>query len=202
MLNTLKKLALATLMTLISAQAMAFKEDTLVIWMGGERGQAGWKKLGQQFEKEFGVKVVIEEPDPLTDKFVQAASTGDGPDLVFWAHDRFGEWANSGLIAPVRPSKALKDGVSDFAWDAVAMNGKTWGYPIFVESVALLYNKKLLPTPPASFEEIAKGLKLPKKASPILWDYNNAYFTFPLLMANGGYAFEKNGTRYNEKKPA
>ena len=200
MLNTIKKLALVTFMALISTQAMAFKDDTLVIWMGGERGQAGWKKLGQKFEKEFGVKVVIEEPDPLTDKFVQAASTGDGPDLVFWAHDRFGEWANSGLIAPVRPRKALKDGVSDFAWDAVAMNGKTWGYPIFVESIALLYNKKLLPTPPASFEEIARGLKLPKKASPILWDYNNAYFSFPLLMANGGYAFEKNGTKYNEKK--
>ena len=25
-----------------------------------------------------------------------------------------------------------------------------------------------------------------------MWDYNNTYFTFPLLMADGGYAFEKN----------
>ena len=24
-----------------------------------------------------------------------------------------------------------------------------------------------------------------------MWDYNNTYFTFPLLMANGGYAFVK-----------
>ena len=45
--------------------------------------------------------------------------------------------------------------------------------------------------PPKRFEEI---LTLDKKLEKngkraILWDYNNTYFTWPLLAANGGYAF-------------
>lgn len=32
---------------------------------------------------------------------------------------------------------------------------------------------------------------MPEGVSTILWDYNNTYFTMPMLMANGGYAFQK-----------
>jgi maltose/maltodextrin transport system substrate-binding protein len=87
----------------------------------------------------------------------------------------------------------VKDGILDFAWDAVSFDGKIWGYPMAVEAVGLIYNKDLVPTPPANFEDIA-ALKLPDGVKPILWDYNNTYFTFPLLMANGGYAFQKDAS--------
>ena len=33
---------------------------------------------------------------------------------------------------------------------------------------------------------------MPEGKTRIMWDYNNTYFTMPLLMANGGYAFQKN----------
>ena len=33
----------------------------------------------------------------------------------------------------------------------------------------------------------------------IMWDYNNTYFTFPLLLANGGYAFVKKDGVYDGK---
>ncbi len=51
-----------------------------------------------------------------------------------------------------------------------------------------------MPTPPKSFEEV---IALDKKLSgqgkkAILWDYNNAYFSWPLLAAGGGYAFKQN----------
>ncbi|MET0350459.1 MAG: maltose/maltodextrin ABC transporter substrate-binding protein MalE, partial [Rhizobacter sp.] len=70
--------------------------------------------------------------------------------------------------------------------------GKTWGYPISIEAVSLVYNKALVPNPPKTFEEIAA---LDKKLSAsgkkaILWDYNNTFFTWPLLAANGGYVFK------------
>jgi maltose/maltodextrin transport system substrate-binding protein len=32
---------------------------------------------------------------------------------------------------------------------------------------------------------------VPDGVTRIMWDYNNTYFTMPLLMANGGYAFRK-----------
>jgi maltose/maltodextrin transport system substrate-binding protein len=170
--------------------ASAMEAGKLLIWINGDKGFNGLQALGDKFKAELGVDVVVEHPEAVTDKFQQAAATGSGPDIFIWAHDRFGEWAAGGLIQPVEPSATVKDGIFDFAWDAVTFDGKTWGYPLAVEAVGLIYNKDLVPTPPATMEEIA-GLTLPAGVKPILWDYNNTYFTFPLLMANGGYAFKK-----------
>jgi maltose/maltodextrin transport system substrate-binding protein len=194
MKTTIKTLALAAAALMASTSlSAAFEEGKLLIWINGDKGYDGLQAIGDKFAAELGVEVVVEHPESVTDKFQQSAATGDGPDIFIWAHDRFGEWAAAGLIAPVEPSAEVKDGILDFAWDAVTFDGKVWGYPMAVEAVGLIYNKDLVPTPPATFEEIA-SLSLPDGVRPILWDYNNTYFTFPLLMANGGYAFQKNAS--------
>lgn len=192
MKTTIKTIALSAAILLASTSlSSAFEEGKLLVWINGDKGFNGLQAIGDKFKAELGIDVVVEHPEAVTDKFQQSAATGDGPDIFIWAHDRFGEWAAAGLISPVEPAAEVKDGIFDFAWDAVTFDGKTWGYPIAVEAVGLIYNKDLVPTPPATFEEIA-ALQLPAGVKPILWDYNNTYFTMPLLMANGGFAFEKN----------
>ncbi|MGA1180936.1 MAG: maltose/maltodextrin ABC transporter substrate-binding protein MalE [Marivivens sp.] len=185
-----KKLGLAALLLTTASPALALEEGKLLIWMGGDKGDALLQEVVAQFTADLGVEVVVEVADPLTDKFQQAAATGDGPDIVLWAHDRFGEWAAGGLIQPVDPSQEMTDGILASAWDAVSFGGKVWGYPVNVEAIGLVYNKDLIDTPPATFEEI-KDLAMPEGVSAILWDYNNTYFTMPMLMANGGFAFQK-----------
>ncbi len=192
--TTLKTLGLGLGLLLASTSlSAAFEEGKLVIWINGDKGFTGLQALADKFTAELGVEVVVEHPEAVTDKFQQAAATGAGPDIFIWAHDRFGEWAAGGLIQAVEPSQAVRDGIFGFAWDAVTFDGKTWGYPLAVEAIGLIYNKDLVPTPPATMEEIA-SMVLPEGVKPILWDYNNTYFTFPLLMANGGYAFQKDAT--------
>jgi maltose/maltodextrin transport system substrate-binding protein len=185
-----KKLGLAALLLTTASPALALEEGKLLIWMGGDKGDALLQEVVAQFTADLGVEVVVEVADPLTDKFQQAAATGDGPDIVLWAHDRFGEWAAGGLIQPVDPSQEMTDGILASAWDAVSFGGKVWGYPVNVEAIGLVYNKDLIDTPPATFEEI-KDLAMPEGVRAILWDYNNTYFTMPMLMANGGFAFQK-----------
>ncbi len=185
-----KKLGLAALLLTTASPAFALEEGKLLIWMGGDKGDALLQEVVAQFTADLGVEVVVEVADPLTDKFQQAAATGDGPDIVLWAHDRFGEWAAGGLIQPVEPSQEMTDGILASAWDAVSFGGKVWGYPVNVEAIGLVYNKDLIDTPPATFEEI-KDLAMPEGVRAILWDYNNTYFTMPMLMANGGFAFQK-----------
>lgn len=185
-----KKLGLAALLLTTASPALALEEGKLLIWMGGDKGDALLQEVVAKFTADLGVEVVVEVADPLTDKFQQAAATGDGPDIVLWAHDRFGEWAAGGLIQPVEPSQEMTDGILGSAWDAVSFGGKVWGYPVNVEAIGLVYNKDLIDTPPATFEEI-KDLAMPEGVRAILWDYNNTYFTMPMLMANGGFAFQK-----------
>jgi maltose/maltodextrin transport system substrate-binding protein len=183
-----KMLGAATLLATTALPAFALEDGALLIWVGANRDEVALQAIGDQFAADLGVPVTVEVVDPdLTDKFQQAAATGDGPDIVLWAHDRFGEWAAGGLVAPVSPSAEWAADILPSAMDAVTFNGSVWGYPVGVEAVTLVYNKALMPTPPASFEEIRDMAE----AGKILWDYNNTYFTMPMLMAGGGFAFQK-----------
>jgi maltose/maltodextrin transport system substrate-binding protein len=198
-MKTTLKLVLAALLASTAGGAMALEEGTLTVWTGANRDHDSLKKVIEKFTADTGVAVKLELVDPeLPAKFQQAASTGDGPDIVLWAHDRFGEWAAAGLIQPVAPAAAVSEGILPSAMDAVSQGGKVWGYPVAVEAVGLIYNKKLVATPPANFEDIA-GLTVEGNVTRIMWDYNNTYFTMPMLMANGGFAFQKVDGVYDGK---
>lgn len=125
----------------------------------------------------------------------------DGPDIIFWAHDRFGGYAQSGLLAEVTPDKAFQDKLYPFTWDAVRYNGKLIAYPIAVEALSLIYNKDLVPNPPKTWEEIPaldKELKV-KGKSAIMFNLQEPYFTWPLIAADGGYAFKFENGKYDVK---
>lgn len=175
-----------------AAPAMAAEPGKLLVWFSVD-GSKGAQKLAEEFTKKTGVPVVVEAPEDGPGKFQQAAAAGKGPDIWIWAHDRIGEWIGGGLLTPVTPSKKFLSDIDPLAVKAFTVGGKLWGYPYSIEAVSLVYNKALVKTPPKTFEEV---MALDKKLSgegkkAILWDYTNTYFTWPLLSANGGYAFKQ-----------
>ncbi|MGI9274567.1 MAG: maltose/maltodextrin ABC transporter substrate-binding protein MalE [Endozoicomonas sp.] len=190
--------------TLVVPGALAFKDDELVLWVGGDKAYNGVREVGKLFTEDTGITVKVEIPENLTDRFQQSAASGSGPDILFWAHDRYGEWAQSGLLAPVKPSDRFRKGVVDIGWEAVSVDGKTYGYPISLEAISLIYNKKILPEPPSSYEEMFPlKEKLAKGKNPvttIMWDQVQPYFTMPILAADGGYVFKQTATGYDVKK--
>ncbi|MDF9434193.1 maltose/maltodextrin ABC transporter substrate-binding protein MalE [Chromohalobacter israelensis] len=190
---------LALALGAVALPAQAFEDDALTVWMGDNKGPGGIRQLARQFEDETGIRVDIVNPDNLTDRFPQAAGSGQGPDIVMWAHDRLGEWAQSGLLAPVKPDDEFQSRYFDFTWDATGWNGQSYGYPISVESIGLIYNKALVDKPPQSFDELAKlDARLEKQGKKaILFDYGEPYYGWPLLAANGGYPFKHTAEGYD-----
>ena len=190
---TLSAIAAATLASaLFHAPAQAGEPGKLLVWFSVD-GAKGLQKVGDEFTKKTGIPVVVEAPEDGPGKFQQAAAAGKGPDIWIWAHDRVGEWIAGGLLQSVTPGKKLQADIDPLAWKAFNVGGKTWGYPYSIEAVSLVYNKALVKTPPKTFEEV---MALDKQLSgqgkkAILWDYTNTYFTWPLLAANGGYAFKQ-----------
>ena len=163
----------------------------LMVWINGDKGYNGLQKVGDAFTKISGVTVTVQHPEGAPEKFQQAAGAGKGPDIFCWPHDRVGEWAKSGLLTPVSPGKQVRDDIEQSAWNAFTYQGKTWGYPIAIEAVGLIYNKALVKIPPTNFDEIVKidnELKASGKRA-ILWDYNKSFFTWPMLAGAGGYVF-------------
>ncbi|GAA5215503.1 maltose/maltodextrin ABC transporter substrate-binding protein MalE [Corallincola platygyrae] len=197
-----RPLTAATLLSCsLAAPAMAgMVEGEITIWIG--KGADQLKLVAEQFSKDTGVVVNVESPVDSTKQFEIQAGAGDGPDIYFWAHDRMGDWARGGLINEVTPPPEMRAATIDYAWDAVTVDGRIYGYPIAIEAISLIYNKKLIDTPPASFEEmfeLDKKLMAEKGINAILWDYNNTYYTWPLMAANGGYVFARKGAGYDVK---
>lgn len=166
-------------------------ELKLLVWINGDKGYNGLQKVGDAFERESGVKVTVQHPEAAPDKFQSSSGAGKGPDVFCWPHDRVGEWARSGLIVPIRPRARLRDEIDASAWKAFQYQGQTWGYPLAIETIGLIYNKAMVTTPPKSFDEVialdqefsARG----KKA--ILWDYDKSFFSWPMMAGAGGYIF-------------
>ncbi|MBD2811659.1 maltose/maltodextrin ABC transporter substrate-binding protein MalE [Xenorhabdus sp. Vera] len=187
---------------MLSAPAVAkLEEGKLVIWINGDKGYNGLAQVGEKFTKETGISVVVEHPDKLEEKYTQIAATGDGPDIIFWAHDRFGGYAQSGLVTEITPDNSFINKLFPFTWDAVRYDGKLMGYPVAVEALSLIYNKDLIKSPPKTWEEIpALDNELKKQnKSAIMFNLQEPYFTWPLIAADGGYAFKAENGTYNVK---
>ncbi len=185
------QIALGVLLLVSVTLTYAQSPLSLLVWINGDKAYNGLQKVGDAFEKNTGVKVIVQHPESATDKFQQAAAAGKGPDIFCWAHDRSGEWAKAGLIVPIRPSKKVRDEIEETAWNAFRYQGKYWGYPVAIETLGLIYNKVLVPTPPESFDDVVKidqALKVKGKRA-ILWDFNKSFFTWPILAGPGGFVF-------------
>lgn len=191
MLKWTGSLGLLASLSILAATPARADKGTLTIWINGDKAYKGLAEVGQRFTKATGVNVVVEHPDDATGKFQKAAAAGKGPDIMIWAHDRAGEWVSAGLVEPINPKPKFKGQFENVGWDAFTFGGKMYGYPVSVEAIGLIYNKALAKDPPKTFEELfALDKTLAKNGKhAILWDYNNTYFTFPLLAANGGYPF-------------
>ncbi|QIM62342.1 maltose ABC transporter substrate-binding protein MalE [Pasteurellaceae bacterium Orientalotternb1] len=202
-MKKLTNTALAVLAGLFVAQGVSAKivEGQLNIWINADKGYNGLAEVGKQFEAETGVKVVVEHPSKLEELYPQVASTGDGPDIIIFAHDRFGGYAQAGLLAEVQPSAEFKAKLSDIGWEATKYKGKQIAYPIAIESLSLIYNKDLVPTPPKTWEEVEKLDKelRAKGKTAIMWNLAEPYFTWPIVSSQGAYAFKMTPNGYDAK---
>jgi maltose/maltodextrin transport system substrate-binding protein len=199
-----KDLLFGLLMLFSVVQGVAWTDGELLIWISGNRGYYALRQLGKRFEQEMGVSVTVETRGEVTNKFQIAAQSGKGPDILFWAHDRIGEWADAGLLRPLKIKEDFKAAFLPMAWEAVTHKKRIWGYPLALECVLLIYNKKLVagkpPTQLSEFPAFAKELKAKDpKLIAIMWEYDSPYFSFPFLASAGAYSFKRTESGYNLK---
>ncbi|MDN3685631.1 hypothetical protein QW180_26980 [Vibrio sinaloensis] len=66
----MKPLSLITLAVLTSSPVAAMTEGEITIWINGDKSYEGLaKKIGQQFEEDTGVKVIVQHPESLESRF-------------------------------------------------------------------------------------------------------------------------------------
>jgi maltose/maltodextrin transport system substrate-binding protein len=197
-----KKRLFALFVFFSAARGLAWTDGELLIWISDNRGYRALDALGKKFEKDMGVSVKVETQEEITTKFQAAAQSGKGPDIFFWANDRIGEWADAGLLKPLRIKEDFKAAFLPKAWEAVTHKKRIWGYPLALECVSLICNKKLVTgKPPAQLSEYPAYSKELKAKDPkliaIMWDYTSPYFSFPFLASAGAYSFKRTENGYD-----
>lgn len=145
--------------------------------------------------------------DAMVEKLQIAARTGEGPDLLIQANDKIGLLARAGLLQPLGDS-ATPQRLSRFLPQTVKsllFEQETWGLPLAFRSVALFYNRKLVPVPPktlAQLVEVGKGFTAPQAASfGLAYDATDLTLHAPFLHGMGGSVWDEAARKFTIDSP-
>lgn len=171
------------------------------VWSHLDGPELAWLKVqATNFQTVYGHRVVITSAkfDMMRDKFISDAPKGLAPDLlVTQPQDRISTFVDAKVIEPMDRYITKKDGLLKVALDAVTYQGNIYAVPMYAETVALVYNKSLFPTAPATWEALVRNAQtdVQRGRGGLLIDVGNAYMTFGITSAFGGYVFKNNGGR-------
>ncbi len=142
-----------------------------------------------------GAVKVVRDSLASASAFKTLADSNRAPDMYVGLSDEYlGPYQRSGLLAPV-PNGAFDPTTAiPAAVQSVTYGGKRYAAPLTFETYTLVYNKKLVPTPPKTFDGlIATALTFPNKkggAVGFLYAATNLYFSYAFIRGFGGYVFK------------
>ncbi len=136
-------------------------------------------------------EVVNKEVETLREDFQTASLAGSAPDLLWTVSDHAGPFTTAQLIQPVDKLFDMSKYVA-----SVEMNGSTWAVPISSGNhLMLLYNKSLVPTPPANTDEFVSMAKALTAGDVYGFAYNQTepFWLIPWLGGFNGKVFADDG---------
>jgi arabinogalactan oligomer/maltooligosaccharide transport system substrate-binding protein len=150
----IRRFSLALLLALGVTSGRSAAAD-LVLWHAYRAEEkAALEKLVAQYNAQTkGPKVTtLAVPyDAFADKISAAVPRGKGPDIFIYAQDRLGGWIEAGnTVEPVDfyLDDALKKRFIPTTLEAMTYRGSVYGLPLNYKEITLIYNKKLVKTPP------------------------------------------------------
>ncbi|MEA2559886.1 MAG: arabinogalactan oligomer / maltooligosaccharide transport system substrate-binding protein [Acidobacteriota bacterium] len=195
--------ALLLLLLLWTAPAGSEEADEkrIVLWHSYQgAARQVFEKLVDGFRNKDGwtATAVAISPDLLPSRIATLIPRGEGPDVFLYTQDRLGAWVEAGgIVERVAPDDRIRARFLPGTLDALTIQGKYYGVPLEVRTVALIFNRNLLPEPPLSSREmVAQGQRLTSpelgKFGLATW-YTDFYYHAPLMHAFGGRLFGSSG---------
>ena len=143
-------------LALLVFPGFALAQKEIVVWHGYRGGEkAAFEKVVDNFNKANAGKIkasTLAVPyDAFADKITAAVPRGKGPDVFIFAQDRLGGWIVAGnTVEPLDffLDAATKGRYLKATMDAMTYQGNVYGLPLNFKVITLIYNKKLISTPP------------------------------------------------------
>jgi arabinogalactan oligomer/maltooligosaccharide transport system substrate-binding protein len=190
--------------TLAFAAPVAAQTE-LTVWhayRGAER--AAFEKVVATYNTKMAGKVKVNTLavpyDAYADKITAAVPRGRGPDVFIYAQDRLGGWIAAGNTIESIDfylDDALTSRFLPSTMEAMTYQGTIWGLPLNYKVITLIYNKKLVTSPPKTSTELVqlarKLTDAPSGRFGLAYFYNDFYYHSALMNAFGGGVFAADG---------
>jgi arabinogalactan oligomer / maltooligosaccharide transport system substrate-binding protein len=138
---------------------------------------------------EITINVLQVPFNDIYNKYRTDVAAGGGPDMFIAPNDSLGDDARAGLVADITALAAGKlDGVNQLGIDGMSVDGVLYGIPESMKALAMWYNKELLPTPPATTDELKA---LMEGGTQVAISFG-CYHDFGFIGAFGGKIFDEN----------
>jgi len=154
----------------------------------------------RRLHPEVEVEAIYKETEELRSGYIIAAYAHQGPDLVYGPSDAVGLYA---AVDVIQPMESLFDSSYLASFNPrglVWSNGHLYQLADKLGNhLMLVYNKKLVTTPPRTTDEmIAMGQRLTKKTAQgevygLVWNYTEPFFFIPFLTGFGGWVMDSAG---------
>lgn len=195
-------LASALALALLGPSRPAAAKTPVNLWHAYRaQEKAALEEVAQKFNaesKDIELKLLPIPYDAFADKITAAVPRGKGPDLFIFAQDRVGDWAASGVVEPIDfwLNDELRGAFLPPSLDALTYDDQVYGLPMAVKMIALIYNKRLVKTPPKTTGELIKLAQGLTKGGTFGLVYQNADFWYHgmWMQGFGGRVFDKKGT--------
>ncbi len=148
---------------------------------------------------QWPVELLAVPYEAYANKLTSAIPRGNGPDVFIAAHERLGDWAESGLIAPL-PDGPEWDAFFPTTVDALTWRDRRYGLPLAFKSLALFVRDDLLAgnVVPANTDQLLAACKnlsgMRKDSFCLAWEAGSFYHHAPWLFGFGGGIFDANQT--------
>ncbi len=175
--------------------------DSITVWCNPECEEF-MKKMAEEHQAETGVEVLVTGIDMVDGDYKHTIDgpAGIGPDILYGPHNDVGDKSAQGLFAPIEISEETRALINEAALDACTYEDNLYLVPDTMGTSLLIYNKDLVETPPATWDEMVEIVNDPKfdnggdGSLGLLWSLGNCYYSAGVLFACGGYVFGNDNT--------
>lgn len=146
---------------------------------------------------ELKVELLAVPYEAFANKLTSAIPRGNGPDVFIAAHERLGDWVESGLIARL-PQTDAWSGFFPATVEAITWKGCQFGYPLAFKSLVLFVRDDVLGGPvPVDTDSLVATCGRLAAGRPgsfcIAWEAGSFYHHAPWVFGFGGGILDSDG---------
>ena len=181
--------------TLLVPEDAAADQVEVTFWHAYGTGSAEEVALAKVLEQaavdlpQYQINVLQVPFNDIYNKYRTDVAAGGGPDMFIAPNDSLGDDARAGLIMDITDLAAGKlEGVNQLGIDGMTVDGQLYGVPESLKAVAFWYNTDLMPTPPATTDELKTMME---EGTPVAISFG-CYHHWGFFNAFGGQVFDEN----------